>query len=209
MESISKRCLCCGVHKHPDEFGKNKQNPDGKHTWCRACVSASNKRYRDANKEKVAAKNKAWAEKNREKRAASVAAYRVRHPERIVAQRRQDRAARAARFGTANLSSLRWARNNRDKAREINLRSRRRRRARKAGSTGNFTEAEFQAKLVRYQGRCHWCHEVIQGRPHRDHLIALSRGGSDDISNIVPSCGPCNHRKTHLMPWEFMSGRLL
>lgn len=85
----------------------------------------------------------------------------------------------------------------------------RNRRARKKAADGEHTAEEFRAKLERYGGRCHWCRRPIRGTPHADHLIPLSRGGSNDISNIVPACAKCNLTKSAKMPWEFQEGRLL
>lgn len=32
---------------------------------------------------------------------------------------------------------------------------------------------------------------------HRDHLVAASAGGSDELHNLVPSCRRCNMKKSH------------
>ena len=37
---------------------------------------------------------------------------------------------------------------------------------------------------------CHWCHKAKS--TEADHLIETDRGGSDDVSNLVGSCKPCN-----------------
>lgn len=39
---------------------------------------------------------------------------------------------------------------------------------------------------------CHWCGEPATVA---DHLVPLSRGGSNDIANLVASCVPCNSRR--------------
>jgi 5-methylcytosine-specific restriction endonuclease McrA len=31
--------------------------------------------------------------------------------------------------------------------------------------------------------------------PHQDHIVALSKGGTQDIDNVVPVCRPCNQSK--------------
>jgi hypothetical protein len=36
----------------------------------------------------------------------------------------------------------------------------------------------------------------------RDHLIPLSRGGSNDWTNVVAACSPCNTRKGNRLPEE-------
>jgi 5-methylcytosine-specific restriction endonuclease McrA len=49
-------------------------------------------------------------------------------------------------------------------------------------------------------GREPWCHwkfpGVCTGRSTTaDHLLAVSRGGTNDLSNLVGSCRPCNEAR--------------
>jgi 5-methylcytosine-specific restriction endonuclease McrA len=39
---------------------------------------------------------------------------------------------------------------------------------------------------------------------HRDHVIPVSKGGTNDIRNIVLACAPCNVRKSDTHPLELL-----
>ena len=69
-----------------------------------------------------------------------------------------------------------------------------RRRARLRAVSGAFTKAEWIALCAHYNHRCLRCGETKQLTP--DHVIPLSRGGNNDISNIQPLCLDCNLRKS-------------
>lgn len=75
------------------------------------------------------------------------------------------------------------------------------RKARIRGAGGHFTEAEWKDRLAFYQGRCAYCGEPATSR---DHLVPISRGGSNGIENIIPACLTCNLRKHDLMPFTFL-----
>jgi 5-methylcytosine-specific restriction endonuclease McrA len=48
--------------------------------------------------------------------------------------------------------------------------------------------------LLRDSGVCHWC----GGRATTaDHVKAKAFGGSDEDSNLVAACQPCNMRRAH------------
>ncbi|MFH1763454.1 MAG: HNH endonuclease [Gemmatimonadota bacterium] len=54
---------------------------------------------------------------------------------------------------------------------------------------------------------CQYCgrhRSELKGRQFltRDHILALSRGGSNSWENVVASCSPCNNRKGNRLPEE-------
>jgi 5-methylcytosine-specific restriction endonuclease McrA len=55
-------------------------------------------------------------------------------------------------------------------------------------------------------GRCFYCHDElkIEGGWHLEHMIPISRGGSDDLDNLVPSCQTCNLSKHSRTAKEFL-----
>ncbi len=55
--------------------------------------------------------------------------------------------------------------------------------------------------------RCQYCHRTQADLRHRecltrDHLVPLSRGGSNDWTNVVTACSSCNTRKGNHLPEE-------
>ena len=49
----TKRCRCCGETKDAAEFARNERLRDGLHSWCRVCMAAAMKRWRERNSERV------------------------------------------------------------------------------------------------------------------------------------------------------------
>ena len=70
------------------------------------------------------------------------------------------------------------------------------RRARLAAAEGTYTKQEWLDRLVAYRYKCFYCLvELTTKSATKDHLVALSKGGSNWISNIVPACHSCNSGK--------------
>ena len=78
------------------------------------------------------------------------------------------------------------------------------RRARKTSSTGRHTAADVAALFEAQRGRCAYCRQRLKGRArHLDHIIALSRGGTNDRRNLQILCPPCNLAKSAKDPIVF------
>lgn len=51
--------------------------------------------------------------------------------------------------------------------------------------------------LAKYNGHCAYCGIEINNRQMQmDHVLAKNNGGTDDYSNLNPSCRGCNNYKT-------------
>mgnify|MGYP001617166145 CR=1 FL=1 len=69
-------------------------------------------------------------------------------------------------------------------------------RARKLGATGSHTLEEFLTLVLLFDNFCPACGNRFATEDFtEDHIVPLSCGGNDNISNIQPLCRPCNSRK--------------
>jgi 5-methylcytosine-specific restriction endonuclease McrA len=56
---------------------------------------------------------------------------------------------------------------------------------------------------------CHYCGEAIYSKHiTKDHKIPVSKGGTDEASNIVPACRACNTDKGDSDYLEYITKRL-
>jgi 5-methylcytosine-specific restriction endonuclease McrA len=68
------------------------------------------------------------------------------------------------------------------------------RRKHVATNGGSFTYEEWISLCARFGNRCLACGE--HKKLTVDHVLAVSLGGTSDISNIQPLCHSCNSRKS-------------
>jgi len=85
-----------------------------------------------------------------------------------------------------------WSKRNKDKI----LMKVRKRRALKKGAEGSHTLGDWQTLKAQYNWVCPSCKKSEpEIKLTEDHIIPLSKGGSDNIENIQPLCLSCNSRK--------------
>lgn len=139
--------------------------------------------------EKARKKVGEWSKRNRDKIKVRMRRYRDENREYV-----QDR-------------QRRFYENNPEKAREYSQR----RRALKKGPGGSYVAQEWVSLCDFYGNICLCCgihaKDTPEGKLTVDHVIPLSKGGNNNISNIQPLCHKCNMQKgtssTDYRPWQF------
>jgi Restriction endonuclease len=184
IEISGKVCTRCGQWSPRAAFGKNPTRKDGMQAYCTQCRSA----YSKTKAEVISRKRLYWdrPEYYRLRKREDHAAHR--------AERNQKRLAyRAAHLDTEKERIRRWFAANPDRVRRIARVTAHRRRAWKLGRPGSHTAKQWDGLLAWFGSACLCCGSVDDIQ--MDHVHPLSRGGSDDISNLQPLCKVCNKTK--------------
>ncbi|WP_454825398.1 HNH endonuclease [Paraburkholderia xenovorans] len=85
--------------------------------------------------------------------------------------------------------------------------SKHRNRAKRRNAAGTHTACEIRELFSRQRGCCAVCRILLPKDYHEDHVVPLTRGGSNDIGNIQLLCPHCNRTKSDKDPITFMQQR--
>ena len=133
--------------------------------------------------------------------------WKRRHLDRENAKRRAHRHAQGDAYRVAFAAYTReWRKRYPEKAW---ARDRKRDAIRRGAPHVPYSEREWRDRVEEYGHRCAYCrrHESECGKLTMEHMAPLSRGGADEIGNLVPACGWCNTSKSARSLLEFCFGR--
>lgn len=183
-----KSCYVCKTDKTSDQFGKNRRYADGLQRVCKTCWATRAAVYRAENIEQVrkverSSKAKRW----REEPAflARQQTYNQTHGDQIRKTRRQryarepERFRKAMRDWRATHPEACWLQDTR-------------KRLIRAQAVGVATEQQIRDRMAMWGFRCWACSAPMASI---DHVIPLSRGGTNWASNLRPCCISCNSSK--------------
>lgn len=189
---------------------KNVLPPERRDGVCSDCRRSYSKKWAEANPEKRLAIYKRHNAKRKAEPRPETPEARLR---RLAKQR--ERARRQRELPGYRAYAFAWREKNKERRRqkaqeryqanpERYLDYVHKRRARKAASGGSHSSEQWRALLESCGWRCAYCDVALtKGTACRDHRLPLSRGGSNDIENIVPACRRCNLRKHDKTAEEF------
>lgn len=216
-----KRCSCCKQFKSTDNFCKSKSQKDGFHNQCKDCVRDSSKR----NAEKISISRKQRYQKNKEVIKEKSKIYRSNHPEvelkrsktdrriqwkaEYLERTKEHRSERWKRYYSLNSDRLKevrrnWYHRNKDAAsrrykkwsiaNKVNIRRRGQKRwAMKFNAIGSYTDQELMLFWNFYGNTCLCCGSIDDMTI--DHVVPLSKGGTNYIWNLQPLCRSCNSKR--------------
>lgn len=143
-------------------------------------------------------------EEHKLKKSAATKAWVISNPERAADNHRRkyesNKIAIRARIE-------RWRKENMERA---NLSRKLRKHKVRAGGPP-LKRDQIETLFSRQKWKCANCNCCIRNGYHIDHIYPVSKGGTNQISNIQLLCQPCNSRKSAKDPmiWAKENGRLL
>ena len=132
------------------------------------------KKNYEGNKEAVKQKSREWYKNNKETSKAKSKEYQERNKESVLERRKQ--------YRQENKQKIRADIHNR--------------KAKKRGNGGTHTGKQAEELLIKQKYKCVYCPEKLtEGNRHKDHIMPLALGGTNNIDNLQWLCPKCNLSK--------------
>lgn len=229
MESIPQRTCCDCKQSYPltsEYWHKNKADVTGFNRLCKECAKARARKWHSENRERNKESCRQWAATHQEEKRA----YAIANAEHIARVKREWNKAHpekvrkywkgyAERHPEAKCKSRsKSQKNNREAARIRNRRYAKRhpqkmrvktlnRWAMFKNADGHFTKQDIKNIYEEQQGRCAYCGITLHDVYEIDHVIPLSREGSNWPDNLMVACPSCNSSKGNYLLEEWQERR--
>ncbi len=162
--------------------------------WDRRSKQKNRKKLRERDKRRY------WRDPKRAIERAQE--YYWKHAEATKAKRRKrwvdlqkDAAVYAEILRDGRDRVRKWILENPDKAAALRRVNASKRRNRIKNIEGDFTRVDIDNLFKGQKGKCVYCNCKLGTKYHVDHVVAVSRGGTNDKSNLQLLCRPCNLEK--------------
>lgn len=192
--SAKYRCKKCGKTKQGTEFNQEYRNRSGLKGTCRACETATEAAYYRANAKRISLASRLTRRKDQWIAGEKIRTGRWRKQKTNQSYNKSRYAAMTPIERAIDLAEKRDFRRmdyRRNPAKHLAWRHKR--MALQHSNGGTFTAEEWQALCAKYDHRCLCC--GVRRKLTIDHVIPVTMGGSNDISNLQPLCISCNVRK--------------
>jgi len=179
---MKKVCTVCSEPKDLEEFHKSKTGKHGVIARCKVCKRTQDREYGRKNKEKADVRAKKWYQDNKEKAK-----------ERITEWQRSDhgKAMRKANHLKRCEENPEWWRSK--KKRDKTARRCRELNAGPLDISSIVYLENYNIKTFTLQGfTCEYCNEFLGDSYDLEHIVPLSKEGTNKLENLAISCYKCN-----------------
>ena len=208
FEQGLKICSTCNRILSVDNFGKKKNGAYGLNSECKECKNDRDKKYHQEHREEHLLWSREYVRKNREKVRQYKHNYYIEHQDEVRAYNQIYRQEHRDEMSTyfheyylehideVKMKSQEWSQTESGKLSHRN--ANRRRKARMKNIEGDHSKEELLSALEFFDYKCAYSGEPLEEEYHIDHIIPVSKGGTNYIWNIVPANSGPNISKRDL-----------
>ncbi|HQU83931.1 MAG TPA: HNH endonuclease signature motif containing protein [Pyrinomonadaceae bacterium] len=219
MEKECKKCWNCGELKTLSEFGIDNSRFDKLNPRCKVCIRTANKISAKAHPETAQRKHQKRYKRDKVRiidRINAQVIKRVKEQNYIVRTEKKCSKCQTVKPISCFTKHARTADGFRYQCNEClsefrktleyqnqNRKHKHTRRARENNAEGSFTADDVSKIYHSQKGCCKYCLVEVGNDYHLDHIIPISRGGTNYPENLQILCETCNLRKAKKTPEEF------